>query len=312
MQLIVILLATVSILTILSGVTVFFGSTKGYKVRALWFLLASIFATVWMLTIAIFLSAKPGSEKAMEWPVKFTFISALLLDVCFLAYASWRQKFGRINTCVFMVYSVILSTIIAIQPDLLYNNIILLPSGNIVTMNMGPMYIAYIVFFTTIVPAIITAFLRHYFASRKKKEKTTGDIIIISSFNISSVLTLAFNLILPLFGRWDLIWVGPLALSATIIAFYYITLCYSEFTLTSIWLKLFSYIVIITSLAIIYMLIFALIFAAMFRGATPSTEVIILNFVMVMIMLILMPAISNITTFIRALISGKSTEKKDK
>lgn len=312
MQLIVILLATVSILTILSGITVFFGSTRGYKVRSLWFLLASVFATIWMLTIAAFLSAKPGSEKAMEWPVRFTFISAVLLDVCFLAYASWRQKFGQIITYVFMIFGAVVSTLIALAPELLYTKITLLPSGNSVTINIGPLYIAYNAFFATVVPAIIIAFLRHYGSSRKNKEKITGDIIMMSSFGLSSVLTLACNLIMPLFGRWDLVWVGPLALAATIIALYYTILCYSEFSLKSLWLKIFSYVVIIASLAIIYMLIFSLIFAAMFRGATPSTEVIILNFVMVVIMLILMPAISNIVVFIRTLISGKPTENKDK
>lgn len=312
MQLIVILLATVSILTILSGATVFFGSTKGYKVRALWFLLAAMFATIWMLTISVFLSAKPGSEKAIEWPIRFTFISAVLLDVFFLAYTSWRQKFGRINTFVFAIYGVIVSLLIAFKSEWLYTDVILLPSGNSVTLNIGPLFFAYAAFFATIVPAVTIAFLRHYISSLKKKEKTTGDIIIMTAFGISSLFTLLFNLIMPLLGRWDLIWVGPLALAATIIAFYYMTLCYSEFTLESVWLKLFSYIVIITSLAIIYMLIFALIFSAMFRGATPSTEVIVLNFVMVMIMLILMPAISNIIVFIRSLISGKPAQKKDK
>ena len=312
MQLIVILLATVSILTILSGVTVFFGSTKGYKVRAMWFLLASIFATFWMLTIAAFLTAKPGTEEAMKWPIRFTFISAILLDNCFLAYVSWRQKFGHLISYIFMIFGAIVSVLIALKPELLYSSVNLSPAGNTIDMNMGPLYFAYTAFFATIVPAVVMAFLRHFIASRRKKEKTTGDIITMTTFGTSSLLTLVFNLVMPLLGRWDLIWIGPLALAATIIALYYTILCYSEFNLTSKWLKFFSYVVIIASLAIIYMLIFALIFSAMFRGATPSTEVIVLNFVMVVIMLILMPAISNITEFIRALISGtpKDTKKE--
>ena len=312
MQLIVILLVTVSILTILSGITVFFGSSKGYKVRAMWFLLASLFATIWMLTIAIFLSAKVDQEQALDWPVRLTFISAILLDVSFLAYVSWRQKYGRIISLFFMLFGIVVSSLIALRPELLYNSVNLSPVGNTVTMNIGPLYFAYTAFFATIVPAVIIAFLRHFVAGRRKKEKTAGDIIMMSIFGISSLFTLIFNLIMPLFGSWDLIWVGPLALAATIIAHYYTILCYSEFTLTSLWLKFFSYVVIISSLAIIYMLIFALIFSAMFRGATPSTEVIVLNFIMVVIMLILMPAIANITAFIRSLISGESTEKKDK
>ena len=310
MQLIVILLATVSFLTILSGVTVFFGSTKGYKVRAFWFLLAALFATVWMQTITCFLIAKPGSEEALSWPIRLTFISAILLDIAFLAYTSWMQKFGRIISCIFIIFGSLVSIWIACCPEALYTDVSFTNVGNSVKMVIGPLFVIYVVFFSTIVPAIIFALFRHYLSERKKKNKITGDIIIMTSFGISSLITVAFNLAMPLLGYWDLIWLGPLALSITIISFYYTILRYSVLNLQSIWLRAFSYIVIFSSLAIIYMVIFSLIFAGMFRGAQPSTEVIILNFVMIIIFLILMPAINELLIFVRSLISSKQDKKK--
>lgn len=310
MQLIVILLVTVSILTILSGITVLCGSSRKYRVRAAWFMLAAIFATVWMLTISAFLISEPGSEEALNWPVRWTFISAILLDVCFLAYTSWMQKFGRVITCIFIIFGAIVSILIALKPELLYTSLNLSKAGNSVTMNIGPLYFAYIAFFATIVPAVVLALCRHYISNRKSKP--TGDVIIMVSFGISSLVTLVFNLVLPLFGNWNIVWLGPLALSATIIAFYYTILKYGTLNLSSIWLRLFSYTVIIASAAIVYMIIFALIFAGMFRGATPSTEVIVLNFVMIMIILILMPAVTEISNSIRALISSSKVEKDEK
>ncbi len=303
------LLATVSILTLLSGVIVLFGSTKGYRVRAFWFLLAAVFATSWMMTISAFLTAESGAEEAMSWPIRWTFISAILLDVSFLAYTSWMQKFGRVITCVFMIFGAVVSTLIACHPEWLYTEVSLSPAGNSITMNMGLLYFAYIAFFASIVPAVVLALCRHYLSKRKENKKPTGDIIIMTSFSISSLVTLIFNLLLPLFGKWDLIWLGPLALAATIICLYYTVLRYSTLNLTSIWLRLFSYTVLIASLAIVYMIIFALIFAGMFKGATPSVEVIALNFVMILVFIILMPAISQLHSFVFSLISSK--QKKE-
>ena len=134
-------------------------------------------------------------------------------------------------------------------------------------------------------------------------------MIIMVSFGISSLLTFFGDLILPLLGNWEMVWLGPLALAVTIISFYYTILRYRSLNLSSIWLKIFSYIVIISSIAIVYMVIFSIIFAALFRGSTPSSEVIILNFIMILIFMSLMPAMSELSGFIRSLISGPQTNK---
>ena len=138
-----------------------------------------------------------------------------------------------------------------------------------------------------------------------------GDLITMLSFATSSTLVLIFNLILPLFNNWNLIWIGPLALAVTILGVYYTILRYKMLNLSSIWLRVFSYVVVIASIAIIYMIIFSVIFAALFRGSTPSTEVIILNFIMIIIFISLMPAMNGLIDFIRSLISGNKT-KEDK
>lgn len=314
MQLIVLLLAAVSILTILSGVVIFFGSSKGYKVKAFWFLLATIFATLWMTAISIFLSSTKYDNGVVDLSVKLTFISAILLDVAFLAYVSWKQKYGRLVTLLFMIFGGIVASLIAFKPELMYSNITLAPTGNTVDINVGPLYISYVVFFATLVPAVVTALVRHYFKKQQNK-KPTGDVIIMVSFGASSIITLIADLILPLTGTWDYIWLGPLALSAMIIGFYYTTLRYSNLNLNSAMLRVLSYVVILTSLAILYMIIFAIVFTGMFRGATPSTEVIVLNFVMILIMMLLMPAVNQLSNFVKSLITSKSksneTNEKD-
>ena len=311
MQLIIILLATVSILTFLSGAIVFFGSTKGNRVRSAWYFAAAIFATIWMTSISVFLMAGPSWGSIVKYFIEWTFISAMFLDVAFLAFVSWKAKYGRILTAIFFLFALTVSVFIVAKPDLMFTSYNISPAGNTIALNVSPVYIAYIAFFATILPAMLVNLLQHYSRTTSKR-KRSGDIVTMASFGVSSLITLAFDVVMPLMGRWDLVWMGPLALAITIIAVYYTILRYRTLNLNSIWLKFFSYIVIVASIAIIYMIIFSIIFAGMFRGATPSSEVIILNFVMVFIFVILMPAINNLVTYVRSLINGDPEETKEK
>ena len=309
MQLIIILLTTVSILTFLSGAITFFGSSKGDRARSAWYFAAAIFATAWMSSIAFFLVAKPDSIDTIGWHVNWTFISAIFLDAAFLGYGSWAKKYGKIATLIFWIFGLIVSSWILFNPSALYSDVILSNTGNSVILNTSPLYFAYITFFAAIVPAIIAVFFHQFLKSRSKRKKG-GDIITMVSFGASSTVVLVFNLILPLFNNWGLIWLGPLALAVTILGVYYTILRYRMLNLSSIWLRIFSYIVIISSIAIVYMVIFSIIFAALFRGSTPSTEVIILNFIMILIFIALMPAMNGLITFIRSLMMTESSNSE--
>ena len=310
MQLIVILLATVSTLTFLSGAIVFFGSSKSDRIRSMWYFIAAIFATLWMASIAVFLIASSNFAGNIIWHVNWTFISAIFLDAAFLGYGAWQKKYGKAITFIFLVFGVAISSLILINPRLLYSEVILANTGNSVTMNIGPLYFAYIAFFGMIVPVIVGTFFSQFIKSRSKR-KRFGDIITMASFGISSTVVLIFNLILPLFDNWKLIWLGPIALAITILGVYYTILRYKMLNLSSIWLRIFSFIVVIASIAIVYVVIFSIIFAALFRGSTPSIEVIILNFIMILIFIGLMPAMNGFMTFIRSLISNSDKDQDE-
>ena len=306
MQLIVILLITVSVLTFLSGATVFFGAKKGERLKSFWFFVATIFATVWTVSICLFLRATPETSLNMVWHTNWTYISAVFIDIALLGYITWEEKYGKIIALFFATLGVILTLIFVNNPSLLYTEIILTHSGNSLVTNIGPFYFTYIGFFCLLVPAVILTLLKQIIKSTSTK-KRGGDLVLLIGFAVSGTTSLIFNLILPLW-RWDLIWLGPLAISTTIIAFYYSILRYRMLNLYSTWLKVLSYIVIIASLAVIYMVIFSIVFVAMFRGATPSTEVIILNFIMILIVLLLLPATNELGMFIRSLISNQQID----
>lgn len=309
MQLIAILLITVSILTLLSGIAVFFGAAKGDRARSAWFFAATVFATIWMVSISLFLVANSG------WPymtllVDLTYISAIFIDIALLGYISWRKKFGKITTLAFLVAGIIFVAFFVKNPELLYTEIVLTSAGNSLVTNIGPFYFTYIAFFCALVPAVLITLFMQILKSKSNRIKS-GDLVLLIGFAISGTMSLIFNLILPLW-TWDLIWLGPLAISTTIIAFYYTILRYHALNLKSRWLKILSYIVLIASAAVLYMMMFYVVFIAMFRGSTPSIEVITLNFIMVLFFLLLMPAMNELLAFVRSLIVGDEDAKKDK
>ncbi len=309
MQLVAILLITVSILTLLSGAAMFFGSTKASRARSAWFFLATIFAALWTISISLFLIATPSWQECMTAIVDLTYISAIFIDIALLGYICWHYKAGKIATLVFLLAGLVFAGVFIAHPEYLYTDIVLSTSGNSLVTNIGPFYFTYIAFFCALVPAVIITLFQQIMKSRSTRVKG-GDLVLMIGFAISGTMSLIFNLILPLW-TWDFIWLGPLAISTTIIAVYYTILRYRVLNLNSRWLKVLSYIVIITSIAILYMIVFYIIFAAMFRGSTPSTEVIILNFIMVLFFLLLMPALSELLATIRALISGQNDKNKE-
>lgn len=309
MQLIAILLITVSILTLLSGIAVFFGATKGDRARSAWFFAATVFATIWMVSISLFLIANS------DWPymtllVDLTYISAIFIDIALLGYISWRKRFGKVTTLAFLVAGIIFAAFFVKNPELLYTEIVLTSAGNSLVTNIGPFYFTYIAFFCALVPAVLITLFMQILKSKSSRIKN-GDLVLLIGFAISGTMSLIFNLILPLW-TWDLIWLGPLAISTTIIAFYYTILRYHALNLRSRWLKILSYIVLITSAAVLYMMVFYVVFIAMFRGSTPSIEVITLNFIMVLFFLLLMPAMNELLAFVRSLIIGDDNTNKDK
>lgn len=310
MQLIAILLITVSVLTFLSGLAVFLGARKGDRVRSAWFFAATIFATIWTVAISLFLIATREWNGTLTLIVDMTYISAIFIDIALLGYISWFKKYGKVATLLFLILGIIFAGVFIAKPELLYTSVNFSSAGNSLTTNFGPFYFTYIAFFCALVPTVILTLLHQIFKSKSNRVRG-GDLTLLVGFAISGTMSLIFNLILPLW-TWNLIWLGPFAISTTILAFYYTILRYQVLKLTSRWLKLLSYIVLITSAAVLYMIVFYIIFIAMFKGSSPSIEVIILNFIMVLFFLLLMPAMNELTTFIRSLITSQTEDKEQK
>ena len=308
MHLIYILVIAISCLTILSALALVFGSAKAEKKHSLWFLAAAIGEVLWGVSIAVALSLPPTDTgyALMPWFIKGIYVGAILMDSTILGYVSWKYKFGKVLTSVFLIIGAVLSTIFLYDPSVLYSSFTLSNTGNSLAINMGWFYIAYIVYFCTLVPAFCLSLI-YRIRHASSRDTKRGYLFFLVGLAIAGFFSLIFDLILPP-TRYDLIWVGPMLIGLTMMGFYYAVLRYRMISLSAGWLKMMSSIVIISGAVIVYLLIFHLIFTGLFRVSNPSFQVILLNFIMIAIVLALTPAISEMFAITRSLIMTKQID----
>ena len=310
MNFIYILVIAVAILTVLSAVALLFGSSRIEKRRSLWFFTAAIGEAIWGISISLFLAlgANDVAEATAPLLVKGIYSGAIIMDVALLGYISWKYRTGKLATILFGVIGIALMTIFFYDPSVLYSSISLSgPGAPSVVIDLSQwFYIAYALYFCTITP-VFCGFLIYQIRKARNKNTRKGYLSFLVGLLIAGGLTLIFDIILPP-TRYDLIWVGPLTIGLVILVFYYAILRFKMISLAAGWLRAMSYIVIVCSAFIVYLLIFHLVFSALFRVASPSFQVILLNFIMVTIVLLLTPAISEINAMIRSFIFTKQID----
>ncbi|MBR3180859.1 hypothetical protein IKF63_02145 [Candidatus Saccharibacteria bacterium] len=302
MQLIKILLIAVSFLAALSGIAAFFGSKKDSRLHMFMFLLTAFGVFAWVLSIMIFLTVSPDAYEKARIAVFGIYISGLALNIFAAAYAGWGYKAGYIITGIITLITIVMSAILIHDPGVLYSDIVLSSEGNSVVLRSDFWYYsAYSLILGLENVAIVLLLLyriRHASSPAVKK----GWLVFLVGLIIGGIGAGIFDVMLPP-TRYDLIWIGPLLLSADLIAHYYAVLRYHVIALSNSWLKKLSYIVLASLATIIYFALFFVVFSALFKVSNPTSEVILLNFIMVVLGVLMTPTIIEINSFFQSLSS---------
>lgn len=301
MSLISILLYATSVLAVFSGFSAFVGASKVDRKRMAWFFATTIMAAIWTVAIALFLALPVGSESIAPAIIMTVYVSSAVMMITLLGFAGWQHKAGKILTIAATIALAITVAIVLSDTKLLFDGFELTNQGNTVHLVNGPIYWLY-TFYFMLNSVIAWCFIWQRSRTTRLKRVRLGDQILMAGLVITGGFAMVTDLILPIFVRYDLIWIGPLTLSITLIAFYYAILRFRIISISSSWLKTLSYIVLIVSGAVIYMLIFYLIFTALFKVPNPSTSVLVLNFIMIVIVLLLMPVINEVGASMKSLI----------
>lgn len=304
-----VLVVVVATLAFLASLALVFGSHKKERLHSLWMLLAAIGEAAWAVSIAIFLSLESnvvGSTIA-PWLVRGIYLGGIVMNIGILGYILWKNWSGKIVTLLFMAGGILLGALIVGRPEMLYSGIILKEDGASVALNTNSwLYIIYAIYLAAIIIIFSgTLFLRMKQMNTKKKKH--GYLYSLIGLIPAGILFVIFNLVLPIF-RYDLIWVGPLAVGLIILGFHFAIVRFKIITLNSWVLRILSTIIILVGAFTIYFLIFHLVFSALFRVAHPSAQVILLNFIMIAIVLALMPAFIEIMSLTKSLILTKKID----
>ena len=136
MQLIAILLITVSILTVLSGLTVLIGVQKGKRAKIVPYFLTAVAGAAWGISMALFITAKPDEIARATVCLIIMYISTLVDVLMLFLYVGWKRKATWVITGIIAIVTSWLSWVLATNPSRLFAEIILRKDGgNTVVFN---------------------------------------------------------------------------------------------------------------------------------------------------------------------------------
>ena len=303
MELITILVIIVSVLTLLSGVTVFVGAEKSARPKALFFLLTTLFAAFWAFAIIVFLNLQPGKNGTARVFIFLMYVAPLLMMLAQVFYNGWGKKLYMFLGVLYGVAMVFLMTMVAVNSTAFYEGFTLdNVSGNSVYFGNGVLFVSYF----TLVGLMLATFVTSAISNAKKadsKRLKLGNTFFATGLLLTGAVSILFNLVLPILGNYSLVYVGPLTLSVAAILHFYAILKYRIIVLSSSWLKFGSYVILMAMAAIVYMVIFFTIFKALFKIKDINVDIIVMNFIMILIVLLILPVFNEISGFIRSLIS---------
>lgn len=298
MQLVRALLIAVSVVVLLSGISIYFGSSKQEKGSAARFLIAALGAVVWTIAILIFIHMPGASSNFIHIVVTCIIGGVTLCDIGLLAYLGWQYKHGKFATIFFTIIGIVLVALLAYDSSLFYSSVDTELEYTQLFVNHGWYYFALIAYFFLISIAF-SGFLQKRIKATTNKGLKTGLKVFYIGLSIGGILALIFNLIL-ITSHPHLVWIGPMATSISILSFYYSVVKFRTISMSSKWMEIMSYIILITTAIIIYLLAFYTVFSALYGTSNPAPNVLILNVIMAAFLLLLMPALTELTNFMKA------------
>lgn len=309
MQLINILLTAVSILTLLSGLAVISGARKGERAQAFLFFFTTIACLSWAIPIGIFLALPESASLEVTSAIVLTYyIAAIVMCWGLMSYTCHKYLLGKIGMVIFAILGSVLSGCIIYNPHLMYSSITLNEiSGNVVHLNQNLFYLLFGIYFCVTVALYMLGLIVNAIKAKSKNIRR-ANIVVLIGFSITGIIALIFNLILPVFGKYETIWIGPLAMCIAWVFHYYAIIRYHLINLSGRWLKTLSHIIIMSLAAILYLAIFFVVFTALFKVPSPSTEVVVLVSIIIIIALLLFPVLSEISDYVRSLTSVQDVD----
>ena len=303
MQLVYILMVAVAILSVLSGIAILFGSAKGKRGQAAAYFVACLAGAGWLISMVVFLTTPVGQDARALAALDVMYVSAATDVIALLMFVGWKRQAVIFGSIALAIAAAVLLTLIITNPTDYFGTIALSrTTNNTVIFAKTWMPYAYAALVSVASLGFLVAGWYEIQHAPNKRVKS-GAKTLFYGLIIAGALAGTFDVVLPLLGNYSLIWIGPISTSLVIFAHFYATIRFRLLVLNSNWLKTLAYVILTSLAAMVYMVIFFVIFMALFKIPNPSASIIVLNFIMIVIVLLLLPVINEVMAYVRSLIS---------
>ncbi len=204
----------------------------------------------WVIGIAIFL-AVDGEALALSW-ARFYYIAPLVIVAASVAFVQAFPSGGKVSnakTWLAVSGATLLTVIISVWPQLLFEKLVRHEWGKEIVLNK-PAYLVYSAFLVGMF--YITLQGMFHKARTEKGLYRLQSVIFFNGFLVSCALGLFFNLILPWFGNYRWVWLGPLASSFYLFATAYGIIRHRLFDVRVVAARTVGYALSIVALGTIY------------------------------------------------------------
>ena len=279
------ILFVVVILSLLQGLTTFLFMGRKNNSRTRWlFLLEIMISATWALSIAMFLLT--NSAENATWLAKTFYIMAVFLAWVWLplSYSLRDDSSENPHPKLFavgvltLIPCVILSMGIAFDITPVINDITIGVDGN--SAMPADYYLLFAVYFCAYCLGALVVLIKNWLLARSSMGRASCSGIIIV-YTVALIFGALFNLALPYFGDYSLIWVGPF--NIMILSTYIVAIRHGLFNVKSTIIRILAWLGVIAVAAVVYWSIVEM--ARMVGINTNDTAVEMIIFVSVLIML---------------------------
>ena len=178
--------------------------------RAKWLAISIVPPLFWTLFIGLFLSSSNESLLTLFVTAYYVAAAVTPLGYVFLSFVYTGKKISP-NLVLLSIGATIAVCLMSAIPGMMIREVN--PDTRTVQLSMTP-YVIYSVFFMVLylisVGTIFAAYVKNLRNRYKRKGTSFG--LFLACWIIVGIMGTVFNLFLPLFGNYELIWIGPLGL----------------------------------------------------------------------------------------------------
>ncbi|HJQ08189.1 MAG TPA: ATP-binding protein [Candidatus Saccharimonadales bacterium] len=236
----------------------------------IWFFALAASCAAWVFGIAAFLGVESWSA-AYKW-AQFFYIAPLFTVASSVVFAQAFPSGGKTNTkgsYAAVGGAVALAACIIASPQLLLTELAYQPWGKEIVLGK-PFYLLYSAYLIGMFALTVRLIYRK--AQTEKGLYRSQALIFLNGFLVSCILGVFFNLILPWFGNYQLVWLGPLASSFYLVATAYGIVRHRLFDVRIVAARAVGYVLSLLALGAIYGVMAFVVLGSLLGGSGASTS----------------------------------------